>query len=537
MDVRTQTIKVAGAPDAIREFEYVTMNGMPAPVVARRGDKAYVASAADMDRAGYLNEEFYRMNKARSVDELKRAVATMSAMPQNITAGDRAGHVLFIRVGRAPIRPEGFDWTKPVPGNSSKTAWLGYHSIDDLVQLRDPASGFLQNDNAAPDVMTVKGNLAASDYPPDIFFDEPGRQTTRGARTLQVLEANPHLTLDDAMALAFDEMWITAPGWIEGLRYAVKIRPDLVARASPQARAALSRLLAFDGQAHAQSQAAADFYFWRREADGPVAKLHGGIFIDWPWTTSRFDPEFATTLLTALARSVEVRQAGYGAGDLRLGDIVRAVRGTADVAVGGITIDSAAPPLCVEKARAICERTLRAFGAIPYGSKGRYRIVRGSQAMRLVEFTKPLQAYSLYAFGQSDDPASPHYADQTHLFAEKKMKRAYFSKDELQGHVSSEEVLTLPRAGPQGTDAFGSANCGRGMWDAGLDPVFQVGTQSRRRDRPARPSRWRRMRAAVMRRLSRTRFRLRAIATRALATPLLLIRPFSAPANPRGPER
>ena len=444
MEVRREVIKVAGSPDVAREFEYARMNGVLAPVITRRGDKAYVAVAADMDRAGFLNEELYRMNKARSVDELKAALVTMSAMPQNIVAGDRGGHVLYIRVGRTPIRSTGYDWTKPIPGNTSKTAWLGYHSIDELVQLRDPAAGFLQVDNSAPDAVTVGGNVKAEDYTKDVFFDEPGRQTSRGARTLQVLAANPKFALSDAFALAFDEQWLTAPDWIDGLRFAVKTRPDLVTNAPIAVRAALERLLKFDGQANAESQAAADFYFWRNEAGAPVAKLQNGAFIAWPWSPGRFDREFATTLLDSLARSVEVSQTAYGARDIRLGDIVRVTRGVEDYPVGGVTLDSRAVPLCVEEVRAICERTMRAFGAVPYGQDGRQRVVRGSQAMRVIEFTEPLKAYSLYAFGESDDPASPHYADQVRLFSEKKMKPAYFSKAALRGHVSSEESLVMP---------------------------------------------------------------------------------------------
>jgi len=81
---------------------------------------------------------------------------------------------------------------------------------------------------------------------------------------------------------------------------------------------------------------------------------------------------------------------------------------------------------------------------VPYGKDGRFKVVRGSQAMRLVEFTNPLRAYSLYAFGQSDDPKSSHYADQVRLFSEKKMKPAYFSKAELAGHISAEETLSMP---------------------------------------------------------------------------------------------
>jgi acyl-homoserine-lactone acylase len=444
MEVRKETIAVAGAVPVTREFEYVRMNGMLAPVIARRDGKVYAASAADMDRSAYLNEEFYRMSKAQSVDELKQALATMSAMPQNITAGDRAGHVLYIRVGRAPIRPAGYDFTRPVPGNTSKTAWLGYHGIDDLVQLRDPPAGYLQNDNASPDVMTPDGSVGAKDYASDLYFDLPGRQTTRGARTLQFLAAHPRMTLDDAFALAFDEMWITAPGWVDALRYATRTRPDLVAKASPATRAALKRILAFDGEAHAESEAAVDFYFWRAEANTPVAKLRDGAFIDWPWKTETFDRKFATTLLAALAKSVETRHAAYGDRALKLGDLVRVTRGDVDLPAGGVTIDSTAVPLCVEMVRALCERTPRAFGVVPFGKDGRFKVVRGSQAMRLVEFTSPLRAYSLYAFGQSDDPKSPHFANQVRLFSEKKMKPAYFSEAELAGHISAEETLTLP---------------------------------------------------------------------------------------------
>jgi acyl-homoserine-lactone acylase len=258
------------------------------------------------------------------------------------------------------------------------------------------------------------------------------------------LGANPKVRLSDAFALAFDEQWITAPDWVGALRFAVKARPDMVARSSSATRAALERLLSFDGQASAGSEAAADFYFWRNQASAPVARLQQGAFIAWPWNSRTFDREFATTLLATLARSVEVRQAAYGHRHLQLGDVVRVARGDADYPVGGITLDSAATPLCVEAVRAICERTMRAFGAAPYGKDGRLRVVRGSQAMRLVQFTHPLRAYSLYAFGESDDPASSHYADQTRLFSEKRMKPAYFSRAELRGHIRTEERLVMP---------------------------------------------------------------------------------------------
>jgi acyl-homoserine-lactone acylase len=444
IEARTEKFDVAGAPPVERVFEYTRHNGVLSPVVARRGRTAFVASAADMDRAGFVHEEIYRMNLARSTDEVKAALATMSMFPQNLIVGDAGGHLLYVRAGRAPIRPQGFDWTKPVPGNSLATAWRGMRTIDELVQVKDPAAGFLQNNNTAPDVMAPGLDNLVSKYAPDIFFDAPGRQTTRGLRSRQVLGAHDRMSLDDAMALSFDETWVTAPDWIGALKFILKKWPALAPKKSAESMAAVDRILSFDGGAHAQSQAAADLYAWRAEAGMRLAKLPDRWFVAANWDQAKIDRPFAMALMESLEASVKARVARYGAGPVKLGDVMRVSRGKTEAPVGGLTIESDLAPLCVEMVRAVCDRTMRAFGAAPIGETGRYRVVRGSQSMRLVQFTKPLQAYSLYAFGQSDDPASPHYADQVRLFSERRMKRAYFSRAELEGHIKSEKTLTMP---------------------------------------------------------------------------------------------
>jgi acyl-homoserine lactone acylase PvdQ len=92
------------------------------------------------------------------------------------------------------------------------------------------------------------------------------------------------------------------------------------------------------------------------------------------------------------------------------------------------------------------EATMRALRAADTGGEPPWRVAFGSQAMRLVAFTAPIQSFTLYAFGQSDDPASPHFNDQAKLFSEKRMKPAYFEFVELEGHVAS--VTRLVMSGP-----------------------------------------------------------------------------------------
>jgi acyl-homoserine lactone acylase PvdQ len=72
--------------------------------------------------------------------------------------------------------------------------------------------------------------------------------------------------------------------------------------------------------------------------------------------------------------------------------------------------------------------------------------VRAGQRQPLVVvFTRPIRSYSSLNFGQSNDPASPHYADQSRLMSEKRLKPPYFEEADLVGHVTAQETLrSLP---------------------------------------------------------------------------------------------
>jgi acyl-homoserine-lactone acylase len=121
------------------------------------------------------------------------------------------------------------------------------------------------------------------------------------------------------------------------------------------------------------------------------------------------------TALAALAGAIREMKQKYGSLELPWGELHRLRRGSLDVPIGGLTGD------------------FGAFRIIGYeeGKDGKFVARGGDSYVLAVEFTSPPTAYSIVAYSQSDDPKSPHFADQSRLFAEEKWKRAWFSEEDV----------------------------------------------------------------------------------------------------------
>jgi acyl-homoserine lactone acylase PvdQ len=383
------------------------------------------------------------MNLARDIDGVRSAMKTVAAMPQNVVIGDSSGRSLYIRSGMSPVHPDGYDFTRPAPGNSSATAWRGIHPLQDLVQIESPQQGYLQNNNVAPDVMFGAGNIDARAYSTDIFNDRPGRRTTRGARTIEVLSAATDFTFEDAQALLFDEKWISTEAWQRALRYAADTRPDIVSHQTDTFRRLLARLLAFDGHASADSIAALSYYHWRQGMGRLFMLNRFDALLTQPWQERDFTPELAVALLGKLDAAIREMTALYGSTEVELGDVFRVGRGETSWPLGGETIDEPDIPVCVGDISPFCERTMRAYGSGVADAKGHRHAVRGTHAARLVMFSRPIRSMSLHLYGQSDDLASPHYNDQAALASEKRLKPTYFNREELVEHVESQITLEV----------------------------------------------------------------------------------------------
>src|SRR5262249_55973977 len=147
---RDVEIAVKDAPAVPVHLEYAEVNGLPAPVIAHDATDAYVVVTPYFHGAGDLHIEMDRMIHAHNTDEVLKADEVHGLFPQNRIGGDRFGPIAWLGAGRTPTRDQAVNWRLPQAGDDPRTKWRGIHAYSDLVLIKDPPEGFLQNDNYPP---------------------------------------------------------------------------------------------------------------------------------------------------------------------------------------------------------------------------------------------------------------------------------------------------------------------------------------------------------------------------------------------------
>lgn len=429
MITRQVTIIVKGGSPVVRDFEYTRHNGVLSPVVARRGDTAFVVSSPYMDQAGRVEQQLYRMDESKNMQEFRQAMELLGLFSQNVMAGSSDGHSLYVRAGRVPIRPDGYNWRAPVPGNTSATAWRGIHPFTDLVVVEDPEAGYMTNNNVAPDMMTEQRSVAADRYSPETFNDLPGFNNARGRRVIQQLSKAYAFSTENAMDLAFDEQWEGAADWIEALRQSLNDRADLMSTMTLPLRRFADRILHFDGQARQQSVAALNYLYWRRA----IGKA-GDVALPEAITSHReLTSQQRQALLNSLKSAMTIMTAEQVNPEATLGDVYRVGRGGSSWPIGGVKFWAGSEEIT----------TLRAMQSEAPDTQGLRWVTAGQRQPCLTVFSNPIQSFTSAPFGQSDHPESRHYSDQAHLLSERRFKSTYFNRAELLNHVESRTVLEI----------------------------------------------------------------------------------------------
>jgi penicillin amidase/acyl-homoserine-lactone acylase len=365
----------------------------------RRPHGSYAIRYAGYGEVG-IYEQLYWMNRARNLQEWLAAMRIQGLPMFNVGYADRQGNILYLYNARLPVRAEAYDWSVSLPGNTSETLWTEYLPFQDLPQVLNPASGFLQNCNSSPfHTTTGDGNPRAQDFSSTLGIED--RMTNRSLRALEILGSDESITEEEFYGYKYDMAYSTQgdmPRYIE-LILEAPLPED------PDVQSALEAVQSWDLRTTPENTAA-------------------GLVI---WTLASLDyplPDEINTLRLAEAfvETVELFKETHGRVDVPWSEVNRLRRGNLDLGMGG------GPDILHAVSGSMLE-------------DGHLVGSQGDSYVMLITWAPDGQvsSRSIHQYGSATlDRDSPHYADQAPLFANRQLKPVWLDEAEIRQHLERE---------------------------------------------------------------------------------------------------
>ncbi len=388
-------------------FEREVLWSVHGPVL-RRPHGTYAIRYAGIGEVRMM-EQWYRMDRARSFEEWLDAVRMMSLPMFNFTYADERGNIYYVYNALLPMRAEGYDWSKYLPGDTSETLWTEYLPFEKLPQIRNPASGFLQNCNNTPyQTTTGPENPKPEDYSATLGIET--LMTNRALRALELLGADDSISEEEFHAYKYD-MRYSEESWVADIVREILAAPP---PDDPTLREAVEVLRG-----------------WDLETDPDNTGAAIGALTAQPGYRARYLGLPQPDAMEVFTRVAHQLKRAHGRIDVPWGEVNRLRRGELDLGIGG------GPDV------------LHAV----YGGEledGRAAGTRGDSFVLFVTWDEngpTARAVSPYGTAIQDE-SSPHYADQSPLFAKRQTRPIWFDEAEIRANLEREyrpgEELAAP---------------------------------------------------------------------------------------------
>jgi len=374
---------------------YVMDKGVYAVSFVGKGDFAHL-------------DQYLAMNMAKTIDDWRAAQVKYNDIPSvNYIVADSKGGIAYFWNAHMPRRVPGWDRTKILPGDISETLWKGWEPVEALPAVIRPKSGYIVNANHSP--LLVSGpedNPKADNYPKDFALDT--LVTNRGLRAQELYGKDTSITREEFISYKMDHNYSAGSNVMKMQADFRNVDPGNDA----DLRAALDVVLAWNGAADMDNRGAALSIFTGQAAMG--SQMH-----------DTYDRAKALAALKATAAQLK---AATGRIDPKWSEVSRVARGGKSWPTDG------GPD------------TLRAMYAAGDLATQKFRSGRAGDTYVAIADWAPDGSYridTIHQYGSATlDAASPHYADQAPLFAEKKWKQPPMKLDDLLKQARRDERIS-----------------------------------------------------------------------------------------------
>jgi penicillin amidase/acyl-homoserine-lactone acylase len=350
-------------------------------------------------------EQWYRMGKASTYDQWLEAVKMQGFASFNISYADETGRIGYFYNARMPKRHPGYDWKKLLPGDTSETLWTDYEPFESLPQVVNPECGFLYNCNNTPFECTDGSeNPQPDDFPASYGIET--HMTNRALRARELFSDDEEITQEEFIAYKNDHAYADDSEVVQKIRELLSATlPD-----EPILQRAREVIANWDFGTDADNRGAAmALLATRPNPDGGASS--GSL----------------DRMLENIRSWAPVLEEHHGRLDPRWEEVCRLERGNLDLGLSGGP-DALRAIYCLFPE----DGGLHGFedGDVPGKGGDCYILIpRWSKDGKLL-------SESIHQYGAAATvPESPHYADQSPLFARMELKPVWMDEEAIRANL------------------------------------------------------------------------------------------------------
>ncbi len=356
----------------------------------------------------HIFQQLYQMNKATNFEEWRTAMYEGALPTFNVGYADQQGNIYYLYNAKLPIRAEGYQWDLYLPGTTSDMLWTEYLPPEDLPQVLNPPSGFIQNANSTPYSATLgEGNPDPANFSPT--FGIEAYETNRSLMLREVFGADGSISFEEFTAYKYNLSY--HPESDVGTAMSILANLSFEDQLLQQGQSILAGWDLSVGRENKQAALGVLTMYYLSEN---VEDFNGSSM-----DRNEFTP---ADVRSAFEQAVKYLMLHHDTLEPTWGEVQRLQRGDVDVPLGG-------GPDVLRAAYA--ERQ----------ENGILKANDGDGYIMLIAWRPDgsIDSYSIHQFGSATTrEESPHYDDQSEMFADMELKPVWFELDEVMANLELE---------------------------------------------------------------------------------------------------
>ncbi|MGB5661942.1 acylase [Eudoraea sp.] len=402
--------------EGIKEKTFAVYRTHHGPIT-HKINKSPVASAMMWEPAKALEQSYIR-TKQKDYSGFRKMMDIRTNSSNNTVYADADGNIAYFHGNFVPVRDTIFDFSQPVDGSNPKTDWKGLHAVDENILVLNPKNGWIQNCNSTPFTAALENSPKRENYPKYMSVDH---ENFRGVHAIELLRDRSGYTIDSLISLAYDSYLPSFAELIPGLVSAY----DQSETKMPELAGAIHILRNWDYRTSEESVAMtlAHFYgtLYGKKGIRPAPMSDMELM-------SYFGSESPLEERLSIFKEVVLQlESDFGNWNIPWGEVNRYQRLNGDIRQA---FDDNKPSIPIGFASGRWG-ALAAYGARYNNNTKKLYGTRGNSFVAVVEFGPKVRAKTILAGGQSGNPKSPHFDDQTIPYAKVKFKEAAYYKEDV----------------------------------------------------------------------------------------------------------